>query len=112
MERESEQGKEDDQCSIDIIIDILLDVDPNDPRLIQWLAANSIKSATTFAILRHKAIRTWTYRKICPTDDEHVSNDTETFLTYGQQVCVKKAIWYLYHLGIKWSMIDLYGTKN
>jgi len=89
---DSEQRKKDDLRSIDIIIDMLRDVYLRHP-LVQWITAkNSIKSATTFAILTHEAVRTWTYQKVCPTDYEHVPKCTETLLTYGQGAHIKEVI--------------------
>jgi len=63
MEFESAQQQADyadDQLFIERVIDYFLDVSPNDP-IVTWLRANSVKSATTFAVLAYKAIKTWTY---------------------------------------------------
>ena len=102
MQYESEQRQADyraDRLSIEHVIDTILDVSWDDP-IVTWLNENSVKSATTFAVLTHQDIKTWTYRQAVDTGDDTTPVYIDTLLNFGQQVHILGAIWYLNHLGV------------
>ena len=102
IEFESEQRQSDyhaDELSIVHVIENLLDVPMHDP-IATWIRANSIRSATTFALLTLDAIKTWTYQDLTE-DHAHNAEREDKLLNCGQQFRVLRVIWYLNHLGIK-----------
>ena len=103
MEFESEQRQFDhnaDQLSINHVIDNLLDTTSEDP-IVAWLRANSIRSATTFALITLEAINTWTYPGALSVDGGTTMKRENKLLNCGQRFRILRVIWYLNHLGIK-----------